>query len=276
MNNALCTADGLIYTALEFARLPADRLERLRRLLRCPECHGPGYFHNSSYDGRLPSFFGAWPHASGCSLAAARECETSRYSAPDIMDKTLYMPDGKIVVDFEYGAFVPPEFDENNEPELNPDGAVCNHRSGNRPQASFHRRLSTLLRLLVNSSEFRASSKPVEVHGYSEITVADFFVPLLDVTDRYLGCYRGYWGLLSDVMQKDGDTTVWFNSGGKDNVSFCMDSKFLSDFFKRYPVRDSEEFAGAYILVFGTLKYCPQKKFYCVIEDLCFMALRRG
>jgi hypothetical protein len=270
---ALCTAYDRIYSAIEFARLPADQINLLRRLLRCPECNEPGFFHNSSYDGRVPPFFGASPHKFGCSQAS-QEPDTSGYSAPDVMDKVLYQPGGKIVVNFNFGAFAQQEYDEENEPESILNSTARNHRLRNRLQASFYRCLKSLLRLLVNSIEFRNSSKHIEVHGNSEITVADFFVPLLDVTERYLGCYRGYWGLLSDMRQKEGDNTVWFNSGGKDNVSFCMNSSFMSEFYQRYPFRDPEDIAGKYILVIGLLREAPNKKFYCEIVDPAFMALR--
>ena len=270
MNIATCTEDFLTYTAMEFSRLHPDDLARKRRLLRCPECNGIGYFHNTSYDFRIPPFFGARCHVPGCSLAAL-EYDNSRLDAPDSRDQVLLMPGGKIIVEFEYGGYDKPECDEDifSEPIR---GHIRN--DGYRPDACSHRRLSTLLRLLVNSPEFRTSRKLIDVNRDSNTTVADFFVPLENVTEQYLGHYKGFWGVISDVRYDKNEASVWFNSGGQDNVSFCMDKMHLIDFFNRYPVRDAEELAGAYILVFGTLKYCPRKKLYCVIEDPCFMALR--
>ena len=270
MDIAFCTEDLLTYTAMEFSRLLPDELAHKRRLLRCTECNGIGYFHNTSYDFRIPPFFGARCHVPGCSLAAL-EYDNSRLDAPDSRDQVLLMPGGKIIVEFEYGGYVKPEFDENVPPELI---QARNHRNGYRPDASFHRCLNSLLRLLVNSPDFRNSRKRIDVNRDIDITVADFFVPLENVTEQYLGHYRGYWGVISDVRFDKNDSSVWFNSGGQDNVSFCMDKIHLTDFFKKYPVRDAEELSGAYLLVFGTLKYCPRKKLYCVIEDPCFMALR--
>lgn len=133
---------------------------------------------------------------------------------------------------------------------------------------------STLLRLLIESPGFRNSDLLINFHGANEISAKDFFVPLLSVSDQYLGQYHGFWGLLSGVGYSKNKSTIWFNSGGLDTISFCLNTIYLDEFIRRYRVRDEEYLAGAYILVFGTLQVAANGKHYCVIENLDFMALR--
>lgn len=259
MNNAKCTEDGLIYTAADFSRLLSDDLERKRRLLQCTECGGPAFFRHASPIGRA-ACFGARPHTQGCQLAAL-DC------AGEDQDE-LRIPSSMIIVDFGYGSPARPEF---------VDGAGRASRfsdDGYQHDFQEHRRPSTLLRLLIGSPAFRNSDSLIDVHGKSGIPVKDFFLPLLSVTDQHLGQFRGFWGLLSGVGFSEDKSTLWFNSGGRDTISFCLDTESLTEFTQRYRVRDKEYLAGAYILVFGTLRASPDHKLYCAIEDLDFMALR--
>lgn len=265
MNNARCTDDGAIYTADNFSRLFSEDLEWKRRLLQCPECGGPAFFRNASLNGR-GACFGARPHAHGCGMAA-QDYERLLNGVGEGQD-ALQIPRGKIVVDFGYGSPAQPEYvDGTGRASRIPD-------DGYRHDFQEHRRPSTLLRLLIGSPAFRNSDSLIEVHEKSEIHVRDLFVPLLSVTDQYLGLFRGFWGLLSGVGFSEDQSTLWFNSGGLDTISFCLDTKCLPEFTQRYRVRDEEDIAGAYVLVFGTLKVSPVGKLYCAIEDLDFMALR--
>lgn len=266
MEIAKCIEDGVIYTAENFSQLISDDLDQKRRLLQCPECGGPAFFRNASFNGRRISCFGARPHAHGCGMAA-QDYERLLNGVGEDQD-ALQMPRGKIVVDFGYGSPAKPEHVDvtGRASHIFDDG--CRHDS------QEHRRPSALLRLLIGSPEFRNSDLQIDVHGKSEIPVKEFFVPLLSVTDQYLGQFRGFWGLLSGVGFSEDKNTLWFNSGGLDTISFCLNTKFLAEFTQRYRVRDEEDLAGAYILVFGTLKVSPDRKLYCVIEDIDFTALR--
>ena len=264
MENARCTEDGRIYSATSFSCLPSVNLERMRRLLQCPECGGPAFFRSASFNGVRGSCFGARPHALGCTLAAfdsERKINGDEHEAIDL-------PNGKIIVDFNIGgsSYPPTGFRSGSD--------NYNVSEGFRQEAETHRRLRPLLRLLVESSEFRNSNQPIEVFDHSAIPVRDFFVPMLSVTEQHIGLCRGYWGLLSTVRIADDQQSIWFNSGGKDNLSFRLDIRFLPYFTNWYRVSDEEDFSGAYILVVGTLRSAPHKRFYCEIEELEFMALR--
>lgn len=266
MENAKCTGDGMIYSAPNFSLLAVGDLERKRRLLQCPECGGPAFFRHASPIGRA-ACFGARPHAHGCGMATQDDERFLNGGSED--QDALQIPRAKIVVDFGYGSPDQPEFVDDGAGRAScfPDNR-CSHYS------QEHRRPSTLLRLLIESPEFRDSDLLINFQGENEIPVKDFFVPLLSVSDQFIGQFRGYWGLLSGVGYSKNKSTIWFNSGGLDTISFCLNTIYLDEFIRRYRVRDEEDLAGAYILVFGTLQVAANGKHYCVIEDLDFMALR--
>lgn len=143
---------------------------------------------------------------------------------------------------------------------------------GNPNNARMHRRLSTLLRTLIESPHFRQSDQTLEILGI-EIMVRDFFVPLLDIKPHHLNSMKGYWGMLSDVAVGQSGT-VWLNSGGRDDISFCLDEKQFSDISARFRITDPEEYSGAYILVIGEVKLSQNNKKYCNIQDQKMICLR--
>lgn len=270
MDIALCTEDGTTYTAVDFSRLPPIELARKRRLLECPECSGPAYFRKASRSGRA-ACFGARPHQEGCELAAP-EYERMDDGAGQDQD-TLENPGTRIVVDFNFGT---PDQPEHVETEGLPPNRERRGRftgDGERDDARMHRRLSTLLRNLIEAPAFRFSNQLLEIEGYPETTVRDFFVPLSDVNVDFNGQFKGYWGMLSDARFAH-DRTLWLNSGGRDNISFCVQTAHANTLYQRYRIEDEEDLAGAYILVFGTVQISQNDKLYCVVNDIGYMSLR--
>lgn len=180
-------------------------------------------------------------------------------------------PGGRIVVDFNYGTPVHPAHSEmaGSVPTSGRTGAYAD-----RSDARTHRRLSSLLRYLIESPAFGNSDQIIETDGHNGIAARDFFIPMRSADQRYLGQFGGYWGLISDVRFSDDRRTLWFNGGGQSNFSFCLDSEFVGDLNQRYRVADEEDLAGAYILVIGVLRISHEGKLYCVIEDVGSMALR--
>lgn len=265
MENAKCTGDGVIYSAPKFSRLAVGDLERNRRLLQCPECGGPAFFRHASSIGRA-ACFGARPHAQGCGMAT-QDFERNLNGIGEDQD-ALEISHGRIVVDFGYGSPVQPEHIDSTW------CGSCFPDKGYQHDSLEHRRPSALLRLLIESPAFRNSDLLIDVHGASEIPAKDLFVPLLSVTDQYVGRFRGYWGMLSGAGFSKDKKTIWFNSGGLETASFCLSTIHFDEFIRRYHVQDLEDIAGAYILAFGTLKVSPNGKLYCVIEEPNFMALR--
>jgi len=262
MENALCIEDGVIYNAVNFALSTPEDIARKRRLLQCPECEGPAFFRNVSFNGQRIACFGARPHADGCSMTAYDQTRTI-YDAIDEQD----IIDRNIIVDFGYGSPLSTQAGWN----INAESGVNNFVAP-WPDSTTHRRLSSLLRLLVDSPTFKNSNQLIEAHNQQRIPARDFFVPLLDATRQHAGQLRGYWGMLSDA--KLVGNTLWLNSGKHDTISFVLDIIFVEYFTRRFHIDDLEDLAGALILVIGTPSIAKNGKLYYVIEDIEFVTLR--
>lgn len=136
----------------------------------------------------------------------------------------------------------------------------------------MHRRLSTLLRTLIESPAFRNSHQVLEILG-GEIQVRDFFVSLLEIQQRHLNTTRGFWGMLSDCGVDQGGT-VWLNSGGRGNISFVVDDDAFNQVCERFGIEEKEDFSGAYILVIGEAKLSRSGKIYLSIQDPNMVCIR--
>jgi hypothetical protein len=272
MDAAKCTENGMLYNAFDFSRLHPIDLLRMRRLLQCPECGGPAFFRKASYSGRA-ACFGAWPHADGCRLAAQDYIRPD--NGPAGFEDALINPGCRIIVDFNVGA--------HDQPESVGfiDWALFQEQRGNsggdsdRSNSRAHRRLSSLLRTLINSPVFAQSDQILEI-GVGVVTARNFFMPLLDVTDKYHRRLLGFWGVLTDARfetdRKDGQ--LWLNGGGRNNISFCLQAHHVEQITRRYHIREIEDLAGAKVLIYGQLRISQAGKHYCVIEEPEHIALR--
>lgn len=269
MDIATCTENNHTYTATEFAKFNAGNLERMRRQLICSECERPAFFRKESRDGR-GACFGARPHAEGCSLAA----QDNELVIPGIADdEDEFVNDGnRIVIDLNFGGRQDTHLDGNPNARRRPRGG--NHVGDGGPgTAVMHRRPSGLLRMLVDAPNFRYSDQIIEIANEAPMPVRDFCVELNDVSPQYERQFRAYWGELTDAgLGSNG--TLWLNSGGREQVSFGLKPEHQTAVMQRYRLHNYEEFAGAYILVFGYLAVSGNGKMYCIIEDLEFLALR--
>ena len=266
MNNAKCTDDGLNYTALEFSHLISNDLELKRHSLQCPACGGPAFFRHASPIGRA-ACFGARPHAQGCQLAA-QECA-------DEDQEAMHVPGGKIVVDFGYGSPARLEsVDSFKKSQPNSDLASHNLGEGYRPLVHLHRRLSSLLRTLIEFPAFSNSDQSIVIDGYGEIAARDFFVQIESATSHYSGQLRGFWGAITDAQFAKKDKSLWLNIGGRSNMSFCLDSKYVTVFTQRHRIDNLDGFAGAYFLVIGTPRVSSNGKLHLIIGGPEFIALR--
>ena len=270
MDTAICTEDGHIYTAVEFSRLDPSQLERKRRQLICEECKFLAFFRKPSRSGR-GACFGARPHGENCDQAAV-DNEVRVPGAGDDQDEA-FNPGDRIVVELAFGG---------QEGEVHLDGEQRGPRrprggrfvgDGGLRTAQMHRRLSTLLRLLVTAPNFRYSEQTIAVANQPELPVSDFFVHLSDVTDRYAGQFRGFWGQLTDAGEGS-DGVLWLNSGGRSKVSFLLPHEFRQPVMQRFRLEEEDEFSGMYILVLGTLRVSRNRKKICDIDDPALITLR--
>jgi hypothetical protein len=270
MDIALCTEDGITYTAVDFSHLAFSDLGKKRRLLACPECNGPAFFRKASRGGRAPCF-GARPHGENCSMATL-EHDRQEDGAGEDQD-ALNNAGTRIVVDFNFGAH--DHQDHVETPGLTPNRNRLGRYSGDgtRPDAEMHRRLSSLLKTLIHAPNFRHSDQIIAIEGRPEIPARHFFISLLDADDSCAGRFGGYWGLLSDA-KPTGDGGLWLNSGGLDNISFCLSAIDANEIRRRYQIQEDEDFSGAYILIFGTPKISQNGKLYCIVADAAHMVLK--
>jgi hypothetical protein len=261
MDIAKCSDDGAFYSAIDFSRLLPNDLIRKRHSLQCPACGGPAFFRQASPIGRA-ACFGARPHAPGCQLAA-QECADEDQDA-------MHAPGGKIVVDFGYGSPTRPESVDSFRQAHNSDHVIHSLSDGYRPHV---RRLSSLLRTLIAFPAFSDSEQFIVIEGYGEIAARDFFVQIESATSHDSGQLRGFWGAITDA-QFAKDQSLWLNSSGRSNMSFCLDSKYVNVITQRHRIDNLEGFAGAYILVIGTPRVSPTGKLHLIISGPEFIALR--
>lgn len=270
MDIALCTLDNTTYSSYSFSKLSSPEISQKRQFLICPECHGPAYFRKKSTNGRA-ACFGARPHNSDCQYATLDENRVvaGQEEAAEIINN----PAERIVVDLNFGPreHVHAVPDENNPLQGN---GIAGMHVGDYAQnnARAQRRLSTLLRTLIEVPDFRKSQQTLEIFD-EEYPVRNFFVPFLEIINEHTGSIKGFWGMLSDA-RFDGENTVWLNSGGQGNISFCLSEELFLELRARYRVTDDEDFAGAYALILGKVNVSNKGKKWCKVDDLGMISLR--
>lgn len=263
MDIVLCLADGKKYSTKAFEDLGEYVVSMYRRQLVCPECRGPAFYRKESTSGQA-ACFGARPHTESCDLAAVE----SRQGGGLGPDREERINSGeRIEVDFNFGAH-PIVHGAPDEP-TDPNGRGGRYVRGNSGRASpaMHRRLSTLLKNLMHSQDFKNSHQIIALPE-GQFRVRDFFVEFSAASDVHLNEYRGYWGMVSDAGISSG--SLWLNSGGREAVSVVVDGDLSEVFTARFPWSDLDDFAGGYVLLFGTLRESKSssKKRYIAVNQL--------
>ena len=156
MDIAKCSLNERVYTAVVFSALPSSELSNKRRYLVCTECQSNAFFRKASRSGQ-GACFGARPHIEGCSFASP-ETQTTEI---EVGDEDIIHNSQIIEIDLNFGTMY-----ENVDANINAEGEQGGRRGrhvggGARPNTYMHRRLSTLLRTLINSNEFRNSNQQI-------------------------------------------------------------------------------------------------------------------
>lgn len=271
MDIAKCTLDGNSYNAVDFSLLPPNEMSEKRQNLVCTECGKDAFFRKASRTGQA-ACFGARPHEADCSFASA---ETQRVENEGGDEDRLRNPGQNIVIDLNYGAASRVNVDvEPNDQEGASEGRGRHVGNRPRPNANMQRRLSTLLRNLINSEEFRNSQQQITLAENEPTTVASFFVNFVDVDDQHDYQFHGYWGLLADARLGN-NGNLWLNSGGRGNTSCLIKAGDVDTFYQRHNIDDVEDFAGAYVLVLGEKNTSQNGKPYVVANGLERVALQK-
>lgn len=263
MDVARCTLNNHDYDIPTFEALSDHQIGHYRRFLVCPECSGPGFYRRESRSGQA-ACFGARPHTARCSMAAA---EARRGGGLGPGQDELINRGDRIEVDFDYGAhpIVNPLPDE----PANPGGRGGRFVVGGaRRNAVMHRRLSTLLRNLMHSEDFRRSDQLIALPE-GEFRVRDFFVDFSEIGEDLEDEYRGYWGMISDAgLSRENPPSLWLNSGGRDDVSIVVGDALSNAFLERFPFDELDDLAGAYVLIFGHLRFSQNGKKYIALSNI--------
>lgn len=271
MDIAQCTLDGVVYLAVRFKDLPLAEFARKKRHLVCPECRATAFFRKASSSGQSACFC-ARPHEEGCTLAASKYEQNDNGPGDD--QDILNNPGQRIVLDINFGA----HNDKHNDPDANtpnPGGRGGHFIGGGaRPDAVMHRRLSRLLRNLIDTPEFRTSQQILEVAGVGEFSVANFFVPFDAVSQEYEKRYRGYWGRIT-IARFWENVRLCLNTGDRGSMSIWVPMRFVNELYERFHVSDEKGLSGRYALVLGTLKVSsPTGKKYVEVGDTGYITLR--
>lgn len=233
MRTAICPINGKTYEAVSFEQ--DEHFDYIRTSMVCPQCSQPAFFRGVTQNGR-EACFGA-RHEDGCDLASS-ECDDMDTGHQNV-EEEIPTVDQRIVVDF------------------------------NSTGASIDNLLSSLL----ESDEFKRSTGIIEVPGHGEFAKSDFFVNFDDVTDDYIGSYRGFWGLIPDVRLTE--NTMWLNTGGPHAPCANLDKKYFETIYQRFNITDAAEISGGHILVFGELKKGKNSdKKFVLISDPSNFTLR--
>lgn len=271
MDIAKCTLDGKEYNAVDFEKLPPHEMSEKRRNLICIKCEKDAFFRKASRSGQA-ACFGARPHEDDCLFASA---ETQQVEELGGDEDRIINPGEPIVIDLNYGAAVVRNVDvKPSSPSGDNDARGRHIGQRPRPNAKKNRRLSTLLRNLINSDTFRTSQQLIEFEGKEPITINQFFVNFADVADVHDYKFHGYWGLITDA-RLDQNGHLWLNSGGRGEVSCLIKSEYVDAFYQRYNIEDLEDFAGTYLLVIGDKNTSQRGKPYVTASGLELVALQK-
>jgi len=270
MDVALCTINNTVYDIAGFEALSPKCIGVMRRNLLCPRCMGPGFYRKAARSGQA-SCFGARPHAEFCDMGGPQ----SATNRGDTLDQDDVVNRGeRIEVDFAFGAPLHHHTVEEGSGAAYGVGRQSGGQAAQRTQTR-HRRLSTLLKNLILSEDFRRSEQLISVES-GLFKVRDFFVPFAQAEVDELERMRGYWGLISDAAQSgDQPPSLWLNTGGRQDLSVVVDSSLVDDFTQRFPIHELEDLAGAYVLVFGCVRVSKNAKKYIAVHDISRITLNK-
>jgi hypothetical protein len=270
MDVALCTINNTVYDIAGFEALDEGCVSIMRRNLLCPRCLGPGFYRKAARSGQA-SCFGARPHADFCDMGGP---QSSSYRGDTLEEDDVVNRGECIEVDFAFGAPLRNHVNEEGAVFASGTGRQGSGQAGARTQTR-QRRLSTLLKNLILSDDFRRSEQLISVQS-GVFKVRDFFVPFACAEVDELDRMRGYWGLVSDAAQSgDQPPSLWLNTGGRQDLSVVVDSSLTDDFTQRFPIQELEDLAGAYVLVFGYLRVSKNAKKYIAVSDISRITLNK-
>jgi hypothetical protein len=129
--------------------------------------------------------------------------------------------------------------------------------------------------MLTSPTPFQTLPQLVDVAGFGQFAMADFFVSFEAAAPMHDYKLHGFFGQVA-YAKFDQANTLWLNSGGHANLSICIPQQHVAELYNRFGISDQEAFAGASVLVLGASQISPPGKKYIVLGDLSHITVDRA
>lgn len=274
MHQARSAIDGAIYTAIEFAELPAARMDALRSHFLCIACDGPAHFRKASSSGKGPCFVGR-PHAEGCELFTGGEDPWGELG--DDVVQRLEADRSRIILALGAAGDEPQVAGGGERPAGGGRryGAVGGAPLGTRIQRGPRR----MLEWLVHSQTFGSSQIPIVLPNGDEVPAATFFVPFTRASGAvHAGFFRAYWGRPASVRvwQRGGLTYLNTVAGRNlDSLSVYLPDDLHIPICEKFRIERVEQLTEMFVLFCGTARVSTGGKFTFDLASVGTMAAIR-
>ncbi len=276
MDFAKCTLDNKIYKISEFKELSLSEIEQKRRFLQC-KCGGAGFFRKASKSGQ-GACFGARPHKDGCEFASPEYENVNGALSPE--EKEFINSGEEIKLDLQYGAVESKHIIETEEEnEIGKNRGTTHSPINGKAKSILQRRLSTLLRVLINEKDFfKESKQKIYFKAKNYYYAKNFFIHSDYITNEYVEeinphSYRAVWGMISDCRYSNKNKSLWLNTSGNDTISILIEEEFHDIFMERFKVKDTVDMSGKYVLIISRLKKSKNDKIYAILEDISYISV---
>lgn len=261
VNRARCVVDGVTYTALDFSRLAAARVENLRRDLVCVSCDARAFFRHRSRDGRA-ACFGSNDHRLACPDA------TDRVSQSALADEAPLSGVDVIRINVAPDSSAPPR---SRTPAAASEGP-------GRGGGAVTRSLRTLLRHILTEPAFLYSEARIRAAGLLDLPARTFFVRFEQITSQHVDQDRGYWGTVISYgwgkprgsprpeqardrrsgsddgeqrLESQTGRDLWLNAGPPREPSVLVAHTYVAEFLDLHHLVSPEDVVGSHLLVLG-------------------------
>ncbi len=276
MDFAKCTLDNKKYKICDFEKLDQSELDHKRRFLVC-KCGGPAFFRKASTSGQ-GACFGARPHKKDCDLSSL---ENENIGGVLTAEEKEFVNSGKeIVLDLQYGAIKNKHIVESEEDtEIGKNKGTSHSSINGKSNSMLQRRLSTLLRTLINEKDFFKDSKQkIHFKAKNPYNAGNFFIHSDYITTDYVDkinfrSYRAVWSMISSVRYSKIDNSLWINTVGNDTISILIDNELKDIFIERFKVKELEYLSGKYVLSICKLRKSKNDKIYSKVEDISYISV---
>lgn len=275
MDSANCSIGESPRYAQAIHQLTEAERSALRGSFTCTRCGGLAWFRRPAPNNRVACF--AAHHHDDCIFKADVEGDAWGDGTEGEVYERLNR--GQIIeIDLDYA------MDEPVDVDLGPGrvAQVAGGRAHRLPgdlgrEGRSHRRLSSLLRLLVTVPEFRGSGQFVVAAGHDPVPVREFFKEFSGNADPPAS-FGGYWGQIVHSQRSAGAAAgpqLWLIMQGDNSMSCHLDEAMVPALLNRASVQSSDELLGMYVLVLKNPYVMRTGKCALKIRDLRHVAFRR-